>query len=75
MRILIILVTGLLFAGCGSSSDEDTVGTEIADEYNEAMDKAQEVEEELQEHADEIEKQIEDTMEEVEEAVEKQRDP
>lgn len=75
MRILVVLAIGVLFAGCGSSSDEDTVGKEIADDYNEAMDKARAVEEELQEHVDELDKAVEEAMDEVDEAIEKQRNP
>jgi peptidoglycan hydrolase CwlO-like protein len=75
MRILVVLAIGVLFAACGSSSDEDTVGKEIADDYNEAMDKARAVEEELQEHVDEIDKAVEEAMDEVDEAIEKQRNP
>lgn len=75
MRTLVILAVGLLVAGCGGSSEEDTVGKEIADDYNEAMDKAREVEQDLQEHAEEIQRQVEETVEEVEDAIEKQRNP
>lgn len=74
MRILIILAIGLVFAGCGSSSDEDTVGKEIADDYNEAMDKARDVEEQLKEHAEDIEKAVEEAMDEVDEALDEAED-
>ncbi len=70
MRTLVILAIVLVFAGCGGSSDEDTVGKEIADDYNKAMDKARKVEEELKEHAEDIERAIEEAMDEAEEAVE-----
>lgn len=75
MRILTVLAITLLIAACGGSSEEDTVGKEIADDYNEAMDKAREVEQQLQEHAQEIERQVEQAVEEVEDAIEKQRNP
>ncbi len=75
MRTLVILATVLVFAGCGGSSDEDTVGKKIADDYNEAMDKARAVEKELKEHAEDIDKAIEEAMDEVDEAIEKSRDP
>ena len=73
MRILINLAIGLVIVGCGSSSDEETVGKEIADDYNEAMDKARQVEDELQEHVDEIDKAVEEAMDEVDEAIEEQK--
>jgi precorrin-2 methylase len=69
------MAIGLLVAGCGGSSDDDTVGKEIADDYNEAMDKAREVEQQLQEQAEEIDRQVEQAVEEVEKAIEKQRNP
>jgi len=75
MRIFVILAIGLLIAACGGSSDEETVGKEIADDYNEAMDKVREVEQDLQKHADEIDKQIEEAMDEVEDAIEDQNNP
>ncbi len=55
MKTLIILAFGLVFAGCGGSADEETVGKEIADDYTEAMEKARQVEEELKEHAKDLE--------------------
>jgi len=73
MRTLIILAIGLVIAGCGSSSDEETVGKEIADDYNEAMDKARQVEDDLQEHVDEIDKAVDEAMDEVDEAIEEQK--
>ncbi len=73
MRTLIILAIGLVIAGCGISSDEETVGKEIADDYNAAMDKARQVEDELQEHVDEIDKAVEEAMDEVDEAIEEQK--
>ncbi len=75
MKTLVILAIGLVFAGCGGSSDEDTVGKEIADDYNEAMDKAREVEDKLQKNKEEIDKAVEEAMDEVEDAIEKQRNP
>ncbi len=73
MRTSIILAMGLLLAGCGGSSDEETVGKEIADDYNKAMDKAREVEDKLLEHKREIDEAVDDAMEEVDEELEKQR--
>ncbi len=75
MRALVIFAAAIVIAGCGGSSEEDTVGKEIADNYNEAMDKARAVEEELKERAEALDKAVEEAMEEGEEANEKQRDP
>jgi len=53
MKILILLAGSLLFSGCGSSDPderENTVGKEIADDYNRAMQKARDVEVQLQDH-------------------------
>ena len=74
MRILLMFTAALFLAACSDSSDEDTVGKEIADDYNKAMDKAREVEEELMEHAEEIEKAVEDAMDEVDDALEELED-
>ncbi len=73
MRTLIILVFGLVFAGCGGSTDEETVGKEIADDYNEAMEKARQVEEELKEHAEDLDKAIEEAMDDANEAIEEEK--
>ena len=73
MRILVILVFGLVFAGCGGSADEETVGKEIADHYNEAMEKARQVEEELKEHAEDLDKAIEEAMDDANEAIEEEK--
>lgn len=74
MKISVMIAAAILLVACGGSSDEDTVGKEIADEYNEAMDKARKVEEDLQEHAENIEKAVEDAMDEVEDALEEAED-
>jgi len=55
-----ILAMGFFFAGCGSSSNDETVGQEIADDLNEAMDKAREVEDQIMQHKDEIDDALED---------------
>ncbi len=70
MKTMIILTFGLVFAGCGGSADEETVGKEIADDYNEAMEKARQVEEELKEHAEDIERAIEEAMDDIDGALE-----
>jgi len=65
-----ILSLSLLFAGCGgdSSNDEsadsaegDTVGAEIAEDFNKQMDKARDVEKILQDSKEEIDAAVEDT--------------
>jgi len=66
MKYLIILATALFIAGCGGSSNDGTVGEEIADDLNEAMDKAREVEDQIMQHKDEID----DALEGAEEATE-----
>ena len=71
MKTLVILTIGLFVGGCGGSSDEESIGKEIADDYNEAMDKAREVEDKMQEHKEEIDK----ALEEVEKAIEEQGTP
>ncbi len=73
MKTLIILAFGLVFAGCGGSADEETVGKEIADDYNEAMEKARQVEEELKEHAEDLDKAIEEAMDDANEAIEEEK--
>ena len=68
MKALVILAAAGLIAGCGGTSEEDTAGKEIADDYNEAMDKAREVEDKLLQHKEHIDK----AMEEADEANEKE---
>lgn len=46
MRQSLILAAALL-AACGDAAREDTIGKEIADDYNEALDKAEAVEGQL----------------------------
>jgi len=74
MKILLMFAAAIVLAGCDGSPDEDTIGKEIADEYNEAMDKARKVEEDLMEHAKDIEKAVEDAMDEVDDALEEVED-
>jgi len=50
MKILLSLVAFLVLSGCTSEDTEearDTVGKQIADDYNASMDKARNVEDEL----------------------------
>ena len=69
MKYLMILAMGFFFAGCGSSSNDETVGQEIADDLNEAMDKAREVEDQIMQHKDEIDDAVEDAEEAREDAL------
>lgn len=57
MKTLTMLVFALTLGACGSDEPEDrepTIGTEIAEDYNEAMDKAREVEDEVMEQKEKI---------------------
>ena len=67
--LAIMLSMGLLFAGCGggSSDDEssdsapgDTVGAEIAEDFNKSMDKARDIEEKLQDSKEAIDAAVEE---------------
>ena len=51
MKILWLLAASIILPGCGSDRSgerEETVGKEIADDYNRAMQKARDVEIQLQ---------------------------
>jgi Fe-S cluster biogenesis protein NfuA len=54
-------------AGCGGSSSDGTVGEEIAEDLNKAMDEAREVEEKILEHKDDIDKAMNEAMDAVDE--------
>lgn len=57
MKTLLVLAMSLLVFACSSGdsdSGEETIGKEIADDYNEAMDKAQDVEKQLQEQKEKM---------------------
>lgn len=61
MKLFILLATSLLFAGCDAGEPEvrdDTVGKEIADDYNQALDKARNVEVQLQDRVDSMEQSM-----------------
>jgi len=52
MKMLTLLAIALTLVACGSDKSEEaepTVGKEIADDYNRAMDKAREVENQVME--------------------------
>lgn len=67
--LAILLSMGLLFAGCGGDSSEDesddgaagdTVGAEIAEDFNRSMDKARDIEEKLQDSKDAMDAAVEE---------------
>jgi len=64
-----ILAMGLFIASCGGSSNDGTVGEEIADELNEAMEKAREVEDQIMQHKDEIDDALEDAEKAIEDTL------
>ena len=65
MKILLastMAIAALMLSACGSdesdtveSSDEDTVGAQIADDYNRQMQRARDVEIQLQDKMDRVE--------------------
>ncbi len=69
MKYLIILAMGLFIAGCGGSSNDGTVGEEIADDLNAASEKAREVEDEIMKHKDEIDDAVEDAAKAIEDTL------
>ena len=65
MKILLSLLGLLALSGCTSEETEevrDTVGKQVADDYNAAMDKARNVEDELLEQK----KKMDDALQEAE---------
>ncbi len=69
MKYLMILAMGFFIVGCGGSSNDETVGQEIADDLNEAMDKARAVEDQIMHHKDEIDDAVDDAEEAIEDAL------
>ena len=69
MRWLLLFMSVLLFACGGESSDDesdgDTIGAEIADDYNDAMDKAKDLEDQIQQSKDDIDAALEDAEDEI----------
>ena len=69
MKILTMVAIALALVACGSDEAEEaepTVGQEIADDYNRAMDKAREVEDQVMEQK----QKIDDALKEAEAKVE-----
>ena len=59
----LVLLSSLLILGCGSGSsgeEEETVGKEIADDYNEMQDRASAVEDKLEQQKEDIDEAPED---------------
>jgi Tfp pilus assembly protein PilP len=69
MKSLMIFAMALIIVGCGGSSNDETVGQEIADDLNEAMDKAREVEDQIMQHKDEIDDAVEDAEKAIEDTL------
>lgn len=69
MRWLLLFMSVLLFACGGESSDDasdgDTIGAEIADDYNDAMDKAKDLEDQIQQSKDDIDAALEEAEDEI----------
>ena len=69
MRIMTMLAFALALVACGSDEPEErepTIGTEIAEDLNDAMDKAREVENQVMEQKEKIDaalKEAEDATE------------
>jgi hypothetical protein len=55
-----VLLIGLLLAACSAKPEGDTVGKEIADDYQQAMDDARAVEDEAQAAKDRIDAALEE---------------
>ena len=63
MKILTMLAIALVLVACSSDESEEakpTVGKEIADDYNRAMDKAREVENQVMEQKQKIDAALKD---------------
>jgi RNA 3'-terminal phosphate cyclase len=61
MKLWIALMTLLVVTACGSDdSKEETVGKEIADDYQQAMDEAAAVEQQLQEQKERMDEAIDE---------------
>lgn len=70
MKILTILAFALTLFACGSDESEErepTIGTEIAEDYNEAMDKAREVENQVMEQKEKIDAALKEAENAIEE--------
>ena len=70
MKILIMLAITLTLLACGSDESEETeptVGKEIADHYNRAMDKAREVEDQVMEQKQKIDEALQEAEGKVDE--------
>jgi len=62
-NLLFAFACSVLFTACSEQASEperETVGKEIADDYNRALEKAREVEDQMQEQKEEIDKALQD---------------
>lgn len=62
MRTIVLIVATLIFWGCSSDEAGDTVGQEIADDYNAALDKAADVENQLLEQKEKMDQALQDAQ-------------
>ena len=61
MKYLTLCIALAFLAGCGSGNDgKETIGKEIADDYNQAMDDAAAVEDQLKEQKEQMDKAIDE---------------
>jgi len=69
MKILLTVILSISLFACSSDQPDEleeraeTIGKEIADDYNSALDRAKEVESKLQEQKDAIDKALEEAEE------------
>jgi len=66
MKSLLVVILSMFIFACSSDEPDkleeraETIGKEIADDYNQALDRAKEVELKLQEQKDAIDKALEE---------------
>jgi len=66
MQRIVFLVTAVFLSACSTDSDDEaststTVGTEIAEDYNNALDKARAVEDQVMDQKRKLDEAVEDT--------------
>lgn len=64
MKIMLLITASLILWGCGTDSEDEarpaTVGQEIADDYNSAIDKAQNVENQVMDQKRKLDEALDD---------------